>query len=81
LFVVYLTTLFSNLDYTASNERAKSEWRVGKSLDGNGHVLKLRHYPRIRPEGQRKTTKNISQEIRYSGQDLNPGHPEYEAGV
>jgi hypothetical protein len=32
-------------------------------------------------EGLRKTTKNLSQDSRSPGRDLNPGPPEYEAGV
>jgi hypothetical protein len=30
------------------------------------------------PEGLRKTTKNLSQDSRSPGPDLNPGTPEYE---
>jgi hypothetical protein len=33
------------------------------------------------PEGLRKTTKNLSQESRSPGQDLNRRTVEYEAGV
>jgi hypothetical protein len=33
LFVVYLTTLFSNLDYIASNERVISKWWIGKDVE------------------------------------------------
>jgi hypothetical protein len=28
-----------------------------------------------------KTTKNLSQDSRFSGRDLNPGPPEYKAGM
>jgi hypothetical protein len=31
--------------------------------------------------GLRKNTKNLSQDSRSPGRDLNPGFPEYEAGV
>jgi hypothetical protein len=41
----------------------------------------LRHYPSIHLKGLRRTTKNFSQDNRSPGQDLNPGPPEYEAGV
>jgi hypothetical protein len=43
--------------------------------------LNLRYYPGICVEGLRKTMKNLSQDSRSPGRDLNPGHPEYEAGV
>jgi hypothetical protein len=41
----------------------------------------LRHYPNIHLEGLMKTTKNISQDSRCPGRDLNPGHTKYNAGV
>jgi hypothetical protein len=41
----------------------------------------LRYYPGICLEGLRKTTKNLTQDNRSPGRDLNPGPPEYEAGV
>jgi hypothetical protein len=41
----------------------------------------LRHYPDIRLKDLRKTTKNLSQDRRSPGRDLNPGPPEYEAVV
>jgi hypothetical protein len=41
----------------------------------------LKYYPYNCLEGLRKTMKNLSQDSRSPGQDLNPGHPEYEAGV
>jgi hypothetical protein len=37
--------------------------------------------PGICTEGMRKTTKNLSQDSQSLGQDLNPGSPEYDAGV
>jgi hypothetical protein len=39
LFVVYLTTLFSNLDYIASNERVISKWWIGKDVERSDHGL------------------------------------------
>jgi hypothetical protein len=41
----------------------------------------LRYYPSICPQGLRRTTKGLGQDSRSAGQDLNPGPPEYEAGV
>jgi hypothetical protein len=41
----------------------------------------LRYYSGICQERLRKTTKNLSQDSRSLGRDLNPGRPEYEAGV
>jgi hypothetical protein len=38
-------------------------------------------YPGIRLEYLRETTVNLSQDSRSSGRDLNPGPPEYVAGV
>jgi hypothetical protein len=40
--------------------------------------FKVAYYFGIRLDGPRKTTKNLSQESRYPGRDLNPGPPEYE---
>jgi hypothetical protein len=40
-----------------------------------------RYYPGICLEGLRKTMKNLSQDSRSPGRDLNPGPLEYEAGV
>jgi hypothetical protein len=40
-----------------------------------------RYYPGICLEGLRTIMKNIRQDSRSPGQDLNPGLPEYEAGV
>jgi hypothetical protein len=41
----------------------------------------LRYSPVICLEGLRKNTKNLSQDSRCPGRDLNLGPPEYEAGV
>jgi hypothetical protein len=41
----------------------------------------LRSYPGIYLEGLRKTMKTLSQDSQFPGRDLNPGPPEYEAGV
>jgi hypothetical protein len=49
-------------------------------LEGSGRGPVLR-YPGISLEGLTKTTNNLCQDSRSSSQDLNPGPPEYEAGV
>jgi hypothetical protein len=41
----------------------------------------LRYYPGICLEGLGETTRNLSQDNRSPGGDLNPGPPEYEARV
>jgi hypothetical protein len=41
----------------------------------------LRYYPDIYLEGFRKTMENLSQDSQFSGQDLNPGPPQYEVGM
>jgi hypothetical protein len=38
-------------------------------------------YPEISPEGVRKTTRNLSQDSRSPGRDLNTSPPEYKAGI
>jgi hypothetical protein len=49
-------------------------------LEGSGHGLILRYYPKICPEGQQKTMKNC-QDKWFLGRDLNPGPPEKEVGA
>jgi hypothetical protein len=39
------------------------------------------YYPGNHIEELRKPTRNLSQDSRSAGLDLNPGHPEHEAGV
>jgi hypothetical protein len=41
----------------------------------------LRYYSGICLEGLRKTKKNLSQDRWSLDRDINPGHPEHEAGV
>jgi hypothetical protein len=43
--------------------------------------LTLRYYAGIRMEGLWKTTKNLRQDSWSPSRDLNPGPPEYEAGL
>jgi hypothetical protein len=50
-------------------------------MEGRGRGLILRYYPSICLEELRKTMKNLSRDSQSPGRDLNPGHPEYEAGV
>jgi hypothetical protein len=52
-----------------------------KYLGGSCRGLIPRYYPGNFLEGMRKTTKNLSQDSRSPGRGLNPGLPEYEAGV
>jgi hypothetical protein len=52
-----------------------------KGLEGSVRDLILRYYPGIRVEGLRKTMKNFNQNSQSAGRVLNPGPPEYEAGV
>jgi hypothetical protein len=44
-------------------------------------VAKFKNYSGICLEGLKKTMKNLSQDSRSPGQDLNPRPPKYEAGV
>jgi hypothetical protein len=52
-----------------------------KGLEGSCRGLILRKYFSIRLEVLRKITKNLSQDSRFPCLYLNPGLPEYEAGV
>jgi hypothetical protein len=45
------------------------------------HSLTLRYYLSIRREGLRKNTKNLTEDSRSPGRDLNPGPSKNEAGV
>jgi hypothetical protein len=51
-----------------------------KDVEGSGRGLIFRYNP-ICLQGLRETKKNISENSRYPGRDLNLGPPEYEAGV
>jgi hypothetical protein len=72
-------TMISQSDHSV--EGVMSEWQIGKDAEESGSGLILRHYPSICLEGLRKTTKNLSQDSRPPGRDLNPAPPEYESGV
>jgi hypothetical protein len=64
-----------------------AKWKEGKWIfkwKGCGRKWlsrNLKYYPSICLEGVRNTTKNLSQDSRSPGQDLNPETLEYEAGV
>jgi hypothetical protein len=78
LFIAYLSTLFSNLDHTAPNEKAIMNWKIcGKKRSWPN----LRYYPGIRLKGLSKAMSNISHNSRFPGRVLNPRSPEYEAGL
>jgi hypothetical protein len=49
-------------------------------LEGIGSDLILKYYPDICPEELRKAKQNLSQDSRFSGRDLNPIPPDYDAG-
>jgi hypothetical protein len=55
--------------------------RNGKNLEGSGRDRILRYYPGMALEGLGKIRKNVSQDSRSLGRDLNAEPPEYEAGV
>jgi hypothetical protein len=55
------------------------EWWTGKDVEGIDRGLILRCYPSDCLEGLRKTAKNLSQDSLFSGLDLNPASPKYEA--
>jgi hypothetical protein len=81
LFVVYLTRFFStNSDYIASNKRI-SEWWIGKDVEKKRSWPNLRNNFDICLEGPRKTTNNLRRDSLSPGRYMNPGPPEYKAGV
>jgi hypothetical protein len=59
----------------------RDKWWIGRDVEGKGSWPYLRHYPGTCLEGLRKTTKDLRQDNRSSGRDLNQGPPESEAGV
>jgi hypothetical protein len=56
-------------------------WCIGKDVEGSGRGLILRYYPGNLLEELWKTTQHNSKDSQFPGRDLNPGSPEYEAGV
>jgi hypothetical protein len=79
LFAVYLSTIFRwRRLYTV--EWNGDKWMIKwKGLDGSCRGLILRHYSGVCLEIQRNTTKNLSQDIRSPGRDLNAGYCRHEA--
>jgi hypothetical protein len=83
VFYLFIYSLFNDAfsisDYIVSNERMI----VDNELERSGRKRSWpnsRYCPGICLEGLRETTKNLGQDSRSPGQDLNPGSPEYEAG-
>jgi hypothetical protein len=79
--VVYLTALFQWLRLYSVGWR-RDKWMM--NWKGCGRMRprpNLRYYPSICMEGLRKTTKNLSQNSRCPGRDLNSWSPEYKEGV
>jgi hypothetical protein len=79
--VVYLTMLFQWL------RLYNVEWKGGKwmlSCNGYGRKQSSLNFNVLSQNLSGKTEenyKNLSQNSQYTGRDLNPGPPEYEAGV
>jgi hypothetical protein len=71
LFIVYLATLLVSQTISRRMRGCGRKWSWPNS----------RYYPGICLEGLRQITKNLGQDSRPSGRDLNPGPPEYEAGM
>jgi hypothetical protein len=53
-------------------------WRV---CEESGHGPNLRYYPGLCLEVLSKNTRNLSQDSQSLGRELDPGPPEYNAGV
>jgi hypothetical protein len=80
LFIVYLKTLSVSRLYNVRWEDDREQW-TGKDVEGSGHGLISGTFPAFAwGGGLRRITKNLSQDSRSPGRDLNPGPPEYEAG-
>jgi hypothetical protein len=58
-----------------------SEWWIRKVVEGSGRDTIVKNYPSICVGGLRKTMKNLSQDSRSPGRDLNPALTKYDAGV
>jgi hypothetical protein len=62
-----------------SNERMIGEWWIGNDVAGSDHCLikvLSHHLP-----GTEENHKNLSQDSRFLGKDLNLGPPEYEVEI
>jgi hypothetical protein len=71
VYVVHLTMLFQ-WPKLHSIKWNGDKW-IGKDLEGSGHGLILRCYPKIFLEELRKIMKILSQDSRSLGKDLKPG--------
>jgi hypothetical protein len=68
--------------FSADGRMISEWWWIVKDLAGSGCGLVLRHYPGIRVEGLRKSTKKNSLMVPgRRDRDFNPWYPKYEAGV
>jgi hypothetical protein len=65
----------------AWNEGGDKKCWVREDVQGSGRGLILMYYPSIYLDGLKKNTENLSQDSRSLDWYLNPGHPEYQAGV
>jgi hypothetical protein len=70
----------SSSDYIAWNDRMINERWIGKDVEGSGRGLIEASIPVFFLEELRKTTENLSGKP-LSGPRLNPGTPEYKAGL
>jgi hypothetical protein len=84
-FMWHIYSLFNNvLSLLGLNkfELIDNNWMINWKGCGNKKLwYSLRYYPGIFLEWLRKTTNNFDQDSRSSDQVLNPGLPEYDAGV
>jgi hypothetical protein len=80
LIYFFICSLFNDVasssDFTVSNDMILMNW---KGYRRKQSWPNLRYYPGICMLGQRKTTKNVSQDSQSPGQDLNLGSLEYKA--
>jgi hypothetical protein len=86
LFTAYfICSLFNDTSSVAQTiKRRLKGWYVNDELErmrNEASWLNLIYYPAVYLEGLRNTTKNLNQDSRYSGRDLNQGLSEYEVGL
>jgi hypothetical protein len=55
--------------------------KMEKNMTGSGRGLVLRYFPGIYLEGLKKYTKILNQDERPLDRHVNPGLPQYEAGM
>jgi hypothetical protein len=73
--------VFSTTQNIASNEKVIHEWWTGKYLEGSGRNLISTFSPALSWTDWGKPRHILSQGSRTSSWGLNPGPPQYEAGV